>query len=280
MVKKKKKTLVDIRLFLFRNIKKTFKYYFKTLFYVLFVNFGLFFLINYFLKVRYAMFVLGFFSTPLSFNIAYYGSFIVLFYTLKVILYGNVIYIIKSNGSNDLKYLLSLTIKRYFPTLGTFMIYIVVCLFLSLLLIIPGVVSVFYYVFSLFLCAVGDINNKNKDKLVVLNGGKALGRSYALVKGNLLRFACLTTGIIALVYFLDRFVISTIIQHGFILSNFVFNSIRLCIYDIIIIYFSLMFVKFQSIENDVIEEEFKQNNQEEQAKMNKAAVNNFGKGKK
>ena len=41
-----------------------------------------------------------------------------------------------------------------------------------------------------------------------------------------------------------------------------------------IIYSALMFAKLEGIENDVLEEEFKAN-QEEQAMLNQAAINNF-----
>ena len=48
--------------------------------------------------------------------------------------------------------------------------------------------------------------------------------------------------------------------------------IKFCIYDILIIYSAVMYTKFQGIENDVIEEEFR-NNQEEQRLLNQASVN-------
>ena len=48
--------------------------------------------------------------------------------------------------------------------------------------------------------------------------------------------------------------------------------IKFCIYDILIIYSAVMYTKFQGIENDVIEEEFR-SSQEEQRLLNQASVN-------
>lgn len=271
---KKKKSTVDIRLFLFRNIKKSFKYYFKNILYILFANIVGFIIINNFFKTQYAIFIMKFFSTPISFNIAYYGSFILLFSTIKIILYGNTVCVMKAKGANDIKDLFSLVIKRFLPTLGTFIIYMFAVLFLSLLLVIPGIVFFFYYYFAVFLCAVGDINNKEKNTMKVLNGGKALARSYNLVKNNLIRFMLLTIIMALITYALQVGVITLIVRFGFVMNNLIYNIVRFCIFDLIIIYSALMFTKFESIENDVIEEEFK-NNQEEQAMLNQAAINNF-----
>ena len=271
---KKKKSTVDIRLFLFRNIKKSFKYYFKNIFYILFTNFVGFIIINNFFKTKYAIFLMKFFSTRIFFDIAYYGLFILLFSTIKIILYGNTICVMKSGGVNDIKDLFSLVIKRFLPTLGTFIIYIFVVLFFSLLLVIPGIVFFFYYYFAVFLCAVGDINNKDKNTMKIINGGKALARSYNLVKNNLFRFMLLTITIVLITYFLQAGIMTFIIQSGFAINNLFYNAIRFSIFDLIIIYSALIFTKFEGIENDVIEEEFK-NDQEEQAMLNQAAVNNF-----
>ena len=279
-MKKKKNTIsVDIRLFLFRNIKKTFKYYFKNILYILFANIVCFFIKNKFFNFSYTSFILKFFSTPLSFNIAYYGIFLALFSTAKIILYGNTIYVMKNNGTNDVKDLFGLVIKRYLPTLGTLIIYIISISFLGLLLVIPGILFFFYYYFAVFLCAVGDVNNKEKNDPKVLNGGKALARSYNLVSGNLIRFSLLTIIICIIAYFINKFIIITTLQLGFIFTKFTYNVISLCVYDIILIYSSLMFIKLESIENDVIEKE-SGNNKEEQAMLNQAAINNFGKSKK
>ena len=280
MVKKKKKQIsVDIRLFLIRNIFKTFKYYFKNIWYILFTNIFFLMLINKFIKIPYSLFIVKYFSTRFYYNLAYYGVFIIMFSTMKIILYGNTVYVMKTSGTNDIKDLCGNVVKRYLPTLGTFIIYIAVVAFLTLLFVVPGVVFLFYYFFGVFLCAVGDINNKKGNELINLNGGKALARSYNLLKGNLIRFIILTLTILFITYFIDVFVMNTIRILGFTMSPLIYNIITCCIYDIIIIYGSVMFVKIEGIENDVIEEEFK-NNQEEQAMMNQAAINNFGKSKK
>lgn len=271
---KKKKSNVDIRLFLFRNIRKTFKYYFKNIFYILFTNIVGFLIINSFFKTQYAIFLIKHISTSLSFNLAYYGTFILLFSTIKIVLYGNTVAVMKTKGTNDIKDLFFLVAKRFFPTLGTFIVYIFVVLFFGLLFIIPGIVFFFYYYFAVFLCAVGDINNKEKNTMKLLNSGKALARSYNLVKNNLIRFMTLTIIICVIAYCLQKATLIFIADLGFTLNNLTYNVIKFSILDLIIIYSALMFTKFEGIENDVIEEEFK-NNQEEQAMLNQAAINNF-----
>ena len=276
---KKNKNDIDIRLFLFKNIKKTFKYYFKNILYILFINIVGFYIINAFLKVPYAILIMKFFSTPTTFDIAYYGSFLIFFSTIKIILYGNTVYIMNRNAVNDIRELFFLVLKRFLPVVGTFLIYIIAVLFLSLLLIIPGVVFFFYYYFSVFLCAVGDINNKEKNKEKILNGGKALARSYNLVRNNLLRFMILTVVIAFITYFIQVSFIKFLFKLDIILSNTTYNIIRFTIWDIFIIYSALMYVKLQGIENDAIEGDLDAK-RKEQIMLNKAAVNKFGKSKK
>ena len=57
--------------------------------------------------------------------------------------------------------------------------------------------------------------------------------------------------------------------------NIILNSV----YDMLVIYGIVMFIKLEGIENDVMEEEINAS-MEEQALLNTAAVNNFGKSKK
>ena len=283
MKKKKRKKIIsiDTSLWLFTNIKKTFKYYFKNIFYIFFLNLISFIIIEKFIKIQYGIFILKISPTPIIFKVLYYSIFIILFYTIKAVLYGNTVYVMSTKGSNDIKDLLSVLFKRYFPTLGTIIVYMVTVFFFGVPLVLPGILFSFYYYFGIFLCCVGDINNIDKDKNApkLLNGGKALGRSYTLVKNNLIRFMTLTVIIAFITYVINRFIITVLIKFGFILNNLTYNFIRCCIYDLFVIYSAVIFIKFQRIENDVIEEEFK-NNQEEQALLNEAAINNFGKSKK
>jgi len=180
----------------------------------------------------------------------------------------------KAKGANDIKDLFSVVLRRFFPTLGTLIIYILVILFFTLLLVIPGIVFFFYYYFAIFLCAVGDINDKEKSTMKLLSAGKALTRSYNLVKNNLIRFMVLTITMVLLTYCLQLWTINLIIKFGFLMNNTTCNIVRFCIFDLIIIYSALMFTKFEGIENDVLEEDFR-NKQEEQAMLNQAAINNF-----
>ena len=275
-MKNKKKKSVDIRLFILRNIMKTIKYYFKNIFYILFMNVVCFLILNKLFEQYYSGFILKFFSSHGAYKIAYSTIFIILFSAIKVILYGNTVYVMKSNGTNDIKDLFESVLKRFLPTIGTFIFYTVVCLFLTCLIV--GPIFLFYYYFAIFLCAVGDVNNKDKNVPTVLNGAKALSRSYALVSGNLIRFSLLTIIMIFLTYYLNKYTISTIIELDFIFKSTTYNMISLCIFDLLIIYSSLMFVKLEGIENDLIQNDA--GDIKDIALLNKAAINNFKTKKK
>lgn len=281
MAKKKKKIInVDIKLWIFRNIKKTFKYYFKNIVYIFCFNLISFLIINNFLKVPYYGLMANLFSSPMSFRIGYYGSFLAIFYSLKVILYSNTTYTMKINGVNDVRELFVLLIKRFLPTLGTFIIYVVAVLFFGLFLIIPGILFIFYYYFAVFICALGDLNNKEKNEPKRMTGAKPLGRSFMLVKGNLLRFMTMTTIISCIVFIIYKVFLKVLLFLNLAdIGNTLFNTFSFCIFDIMVIYSTVMFIKFEGIENDVIEEQSRKN-MEEQVMMNQAAINNFGKSKK
>ena len=149
MAKKKKKNKVDTRLFIIRNTKKTLKYYFKNILYILFMNFIVFLIYDKIFKNEFMLFVSRFLLIG---SMPFYFFTIILplvaFYTIKVI---------------------------------TFLLYIASILFFSLFLVLPGIATIFYFFFAVYLSALGDLNDGKK----FINGGKALARSFQLVKKNL-----------------------------------------------------------------------------------------------
>lgn len=272
----KKKQKLDTRLFIIRNTRKTLKYYFKNIFYILFMNFAVFYAFDVFFKYKYTTMILSIAkSDTLLFKILYYGIFLLIFYTMKIILYGNTIYIIRKDGKNDIKDLISIVSRRFLSTLGTFIFYIFTVMFFTCLLVLPGVIFAFYFFFAMYLSSLGDINEDNK----ILNGAKALGRSYRLVKGNLFRFMFMTFIITFLAFFVEKTIIAIFVNILEIeLSSFTLNAIRLMAFDMLIIYTSLLFNKLEGIENDVLEEKAFKKDQQEEIMMREAAVNQFKKG--
>lgn len=84
---------------------------------------------------------------------------------------------------------------------------------------------------------------------------------------------------VTIVYFIDKGAVSLLVNLDMNFSSQIYNMVRLCIWDILVVYSALMFVKFERIENDLIEEEFR-NNQEEQVMMMRATLDNINRAKK
>jgi len=277
--KRRIKIKTDIRIKIFRNIIKTFKYFFKNIFYIVFLNTFFISMYAYIFEPKYFKFLSDNIQDP---SVIYIFRFILpllFLYIIKIIFYGNTIYVMKSGGVNDLKDLLSLVFRRFLPVLGTLIIFMSSVFLFLLLLIIPGIMYFFYYYFAIFLTAVGDINDKQKNELKTISGLKTLGRSYKLLKNNLMRFSFLTITMVIIAVAIEKFAIAILINLGFGIDNTFAWILKFCIFDIIIIYSALMFMKFEGIENDVLEERFK-GNQEEEVMLRSAMVNKFGKSKK
>ena len=271
----KKKQELDTRLFVVRNVRKTLKYYFKNIFYILFMNFAVFYAFNIFFKYKYTTMILSLAkSDTLLFETLYYGIFLLIFYTIKIILYGNTIYIMRKDAKNDIVDLFLTVSRRFLSTLGTFILYIFSVMFFTCLLVLPGIMFAFYFFFAMYLSSLGDLNEDNK----MMNGAKALGRSYRLVKGNLFRFMFMTFIIVFLALFVEKAIIAIFVDILEIkLSSFTLNAIRLMAFDMLIIYTSLLFNKLEGIENDVLEEKAFKKDQQEEIMMREAAVNQFKK---
>ena len=139
MAKKKKKNKVDTRLFIIRNTKKTLKYYFKNILYILFMNFIVFLIYDKIFKNEFMLFVSRFLLIG---SMPFYFFTIILplvaFYTIKVILYTNAIYIVRNGGINDIGDLFSTVTERFLPVFGTFLLYIASILFFTATSTIPA----------------------------------------------------------------------------------------------------------------------------------------------
>ncbi len=286
MSRKRKVKGVDTRLFLIKNTIKTCKYYFKNIFYILFMNFAFLAILFYFFKDAYGVFLLNITSNSLStspdtantnaflFKILYYSIFIILFSVIKIILYSNIMLITKNSGRNDIKDLFVITLRRFLPVLGTFIMYLASIAFFSLFFILPGIFFAFYYFFGVYLSSIGDLNEDNK----IMNGGKALGRSFSLVKGNLIRFMILTLVIIIIAFIVENIFILIFKTLDMYSSEIIVIGSMLSSFDIIIIYGSLLFHKFSKIEIDFLEGKGFKEDVEEDLMMAEAAVNSFVKG--
>ena len=113
-----------------------------------------------------------------------------------------------------------------------------------------------------------------------MTGAKPLGRSFMLVKGNLLRFMTMTIIVSCIVFIIYRIFLRVLLFLNLTnIGNTLFNTLSFCIFDIMVIYSTVMFIKFEGIENDVIEEQSRKN-MEEQVMMNQASMNNFRNVKK
>lgn len=254
MAKKKKKNKVDTRLFIIRNTKKTLKYYFKNILYILFMNFFVFIIYDKLFRNEFMLFVGRFLLIgSIPFYICTIFLPFVAFYTIKVILYSNAIYIVRNGGINDIGDLFSTVTDRFLPVFGTFLLYIATVLFFSLFLVLPGIASIFYFFFAVYLSALGDLNDGKK----FLNGGKALARSFQLVKKNLIRFS-LTITLLAISAFLIEKTLLIIIQLvGIPVDISVARAVLYTALDVIVICGALLINKFESIESEYLAETIK-----------------------
>jgi hypothetical protein len=287
---KKKKKILPLKIF--KNIKKVIKYYFKNFFYIIAMNSIAVFLFWRFWRPSFHAFVARFAKPGLFYDIFYYAIVLIPVSVVKIILYGNTVYVMKLNGKNDLKNLILLLVKRFFPVLATVLLYLIVVFVLTCFGGIPGIMFFFYYHFSSYLTAVGDINYKNIkqemktakiEEIRILQAGQALGRSFDLVKSNLIRLIFLTA-IFVLVMSLSQiglvWAIKYVIRNfNYIPSTAIFTTLKFCLYDIIYLYSAFLFVRFEDMEKDVLEEE-KEKLENEKRLLDKASVNKFKGAKK
>ncbi|MDD2839520.1 MAG: hypothetical protein PHY80_00120 [Rickettsiales bacterium] len=277
-VKHKKKTTVDTKLGIFKNIKDTFKYYLKNIFYIIAFNLIVLVITEIFFVNTYTLTISRLFSVS-TFNIVYYGLPIFILYVFKSIFFSDILYSQKYNTISSLMEAFGMSFKRFLPVCGTTIFFLVVISFFGLFLILPGILFLFYYFFSIYLCGLGDVNNKENSEVVLLNGINALSRSYNLVKGNLFRFMFLTLIIGSLTYFAERSLISYIFKLNIGLNDVTKNIISFSVYDIIIIYTISVFLNLEKIEADVKEEE-DEAEAEERALMMQNALENKNKLRK
>ncbi len=277
-VKVKKKTTVDTKLRIFKNIKDTFKYYFKNILYIVSLNIIIFAVAKLFFADNYILLIGRIFPVSM-FYIIYYGLPVFTFYVFKSIFFSNILYNQRSSTSSSLIEALGMASKRFLPVCGMTVFFLLVVSFFGLFLILPGVILLFYYFFSIYLCGIGDINNKENGEIILLNGIKALSRSYNIVKGNLFRFIFLTLIIGGLTYFVENQLISYVLKLNIGLDDITKNIISFSIYDIMIIYLTSVFFNLEKIEADIKEEE-DEAEAEERALMMQSALANKNKLKK
>ncbi|MDR3290504.1 MAG: hypothetical protein LBT02_04500 [Rickettsiales bacterium] len=266
------------------NVVKSLRYYLKHIFYILFANgVAMFFYYRPFLQIKYRTFLYNYFGFSILFYISYYGLLLTILTTFKVILYGNTITIMRKGTKNDIMELLTLSCTRFFSVFGTLITYYILILLLFVLGIIPGILFAFWYIFGIFLSAVGDLNNKiatsKTGDIYIPVGIKALDRSRNLTKGNLLKlmFSLIITTLV--VFGVEELVGLAIIKFNFKFGIQATFFIKLCIWDIMYIYLAYIFVKLQSLEREQIaEKEEKQKAESDQ--LGKAAVNKFKSAKK
>ncbi|HSQ97892.1 MAG TPA: hypothetical protein VLL98_04195 [Rickettsiales bacterium] len=256
MKKNKKKTSVNTKLKVFQNIKETLKYYFKNILYILGLNILIFSIFETFFARNYSMLVSKFFDLyTTNFYIIYNSLILLVFFVFKSIFFSNIINNQKNNTSNSLLETFGISFKRFFSVFGTTVFFLITITFFGLFLILPGILFFFYYFFSIYLCAIGDTNNRSSGGTLILHGIKAFGRSYNLVKGNLFRFIFMTIIVAVLIYFSEKSIISYIadlhVELNLITKNIIINSI----YDLAIIYTILIFLNLQKIESEIRIEE-------------------------
>ena len=258
-VKHKKKTTVDTKLRIFRGIKDTLKYYFKNILYIIGLNALVIVAANILVAENYAFFISKIFGLAIFnakvFYAIYYGLPIFILYSFKTIFFSNIMYSQSSNTSSSLIEALSVSFKRLLPVCGMIVVFAIVVSFFGLFLILPGILFFFYYIFSIYLCGIGDINNKENSEIVLLNGTRALGRSYNLVKGNLIRFILLTVIIAGITYFGEKSLLSYAAEFNVGLDKVMKNIISFSIYDILIIFTISVFFNLDKIEFDVKDDE-------------------------
>lgn len=282
-IKHKKKTTVDTKLRVFKNIKDTFKYYFKNILYIVVLNILLLVIAEIFFANNYALLISKFFGVAMLntkvFYILYYGLPIFILYSFKSIFFSSIMYSQRSNTSSSLIEAFSVSSKRLLPVCVMIVVFLIVVSFFGLFLILPGVLFFFYYFFSIYLCGIGDINNKENSEIILLSGTNALSRSYNLVKGNLIRFILLTIIVIGITYFTEKFLISYAFKLNVGLDEITKNIMSFSIYDILIIFTISVFFNLEKIEFDIKEEE-DEAEAKERALMMQDALENKNKAKK
>lgn len=256
MKKLKKKIKTDTSLKVFKNIKETLKYYLKNILYILGLNILIFSIFETFFAKNYYILISKFFDLyTMEFSIAYNGFLLFIFFIFKSIFFSNIIYNQKNNTTNSILETFGISFKRFLPVFGTTIFFLITVSFFGLFLILPGILFFFYYFFSIYLSAVGDINNKVNNVTLMLSGIKAFGRSYNLVKGNLIRFIFMTLIIATVIYFFEKETMSYIADLHIELNSITRNIIINSIYDLAIIFTVLIFLNLEKIESEVHAEE-------------------------
>ena len=160
---------------------------------------------------------------------------------------------IRNGGINDIGDLFSTVTERFLPVFGTFLLYIASILFFSLFLVLPGIATIFYFFFAVYLSALGDLNDGKK----FINGGKALARSFQLVKKNLIRFSSTITLLAISAFVIEKTLLFIVKTSGIPVDISISKAVLFTALDVIVICGALLINKFESIESEYLAETIK-----------------------
>lgn len=273
MAKKKQKKLTsNTKLRFFSILKDTLKYYFKNIFYIFLLNIVFFALFESLIRPYYYSFIGNIFKLhSLNFNIAYYFGVCLLLYSFKMGFFNNVIYNQKSGSTGGFVESLGLGCKRFFPIMLSIILFLITSAILSLVVI--GVFLFFYYFFSIYLHGFGDPNDRDGATLRILKISTSFSRSFALVKGNLLRFMIFTGILCFAMHYLNETLLNYIDPKQIQLDHTTLEVITFSICDFILIYTIIVFLSLAKIESD-IKDEKDEVEAEERALMMQQALEN------
>lgn len=272
MSKREKKITINTKLKFFSILKDTLKYYFKNIFYIFILNIVFFALFESLIRPYYYTFIGNIFKVrSLNFNVAYYFGVCLLLYSFKIGFFNNVIYNQKSGSTGGFMESLSLGCKRFFPIMLSIILFLLTSAILSF--VIVGIFLFFYYFFSIYLHGFGDPNDKDGATLRILKISRSFSRSFALVKGNLFRFAIFTVIFCFTMYYLNQGLLNYINPKQMQINHATLQVITFSICDFMLIYTIIVFLNLAKIESD-IKDKKDEAEAEERALMMQQALEN------
>lgn len=269
MSKREKKITINTKLKFFSILKDTFRYYFKNIFYIFIINIVFFVIFNSFIGNHYTAFIGKTFKT--GFYIFYYSFIFLLLYPFKIGFFNNIIYNQRSGSTGGFFESLSFGCKRFFPIMLSIILFLLTSAILSLVVI--GVFLFFYYFFSIYLHGFGDPNDRDGATLRILKISRSFSRSFALVKGNLFRFAIFTAIFCFTMYYLNQGLLNYINPKQMQINHATLQVITFSICDFVLIYTIIVFLSLAKIESD-IKDKKDEAEAEERALMMQQALEN------
>lgn len=240
---------IDQRLYFFRLIRKTFKYYFKSLPYIIGLNFIYFM----FLSKSFRQAILYYIVTPLSVNpkvvnvilTGIVGTVVLLF---KILTYTAAVNNMKARVTYNPMIIFSQVILRFFPAFATFVMLAAMVGFFSLIFALPGLICFVYCHFAVELSAVREVSDGSVKAAKIMMGPTAIARSFNLVRGNFFRVLIFSIIICALFFGLVR-PLDIFLRHLLVdYSDKVISSVSFVLYDIFIIFDIVLMMTLEVIE--------------------------------